>query len=128
MSSAIVPLMDIGSDMSNALNIGADDGRKIANGMVMGMREKIIELLGEDVCIHDCCGDCECQGNEDMCIALLKAYMADHLIENNVVLVVRCKNCKHRIYSEFDGCHVCHHGGFNAINEEHFCSYGERRT
>ena len=39
MSSAIVPLMDTGSDMLNALNIGADDGRKIANGMVMGMRE-----------------------------------------------------------------------------------------
>jgi hypothetical protein len=45
----------------------------------------------------------------------------------DAVEVVRCKNCKHRIYSEFDGCHVCHHGGFNAINEEHFCSYGEKR-
>lgn len=41
--------------------------------------------------------------------------------------IVRCKDCKHRFYSDFDGCYVCHHGGFNAINADHFCSYGERR-
>lgn len=45
MSSAIVPLMDIESAMSNALNIGADVGRKTANGMVMGMK-------GCSTCIH----------------------------------------------------------------------------
>ena len=42
--------------------------------------------------------------------------------------VVRCKDCKNRIYSDFDGCYICHHGGFNSINESHFCFYGERRT
>ena len=46
----------------------------------------------------------------------------------DAVEVVRCKDCKCRMYSDFDGCYVCHHGGFNAINPDHFCSYGERRT
>lgn len=54
--------------------------------------------------------------------------VADHLIANDVVPVVRCKKCKHRMYSDFDGCYVCHHGGFKAINPDHFCSDGERRT
>jgi len=39
MSSAIVLLMDTEWAMLNALNIGADDGRKTENGMVMGMAE-----------------------------------------------------------------------------------------
>ena len=46
----------------------------------------------------------------------------------DAVEVVRCKDSKHRMYSDFDGCYVCHHGGFNAINPDHFCSCGERRT
>ena len=45
----------------------------------------------------------------------------------DAVEVVRCKDCKHRIYSDFDGCYVCHHGGFNAMHQDNFCSYGERK-
>lgn len=89
------------------------------------MREKIIELLGEDVCIHDCCGDCECQGNEDMCIALLKAYMADHLIANDVVLVVRCKDCK---WWKDDMCTNVNGANCLVMNGDWFCCSGERRT
>lgn len=56
MSSAIVPLMDIGSDMSNALNIGADDGRKIASGMVTGMETENKGLID----VRDCpCDGCQ---------------------------------------------------------------------
>lgn len=58
----------------------------------------------------------------------LESRLAEHLIANGVTIPVRCKDCKHRMYSDFDGCYVCHHGGFNAINPDHFCSYGERRT
>ena len=56
------------------------------------------------------------------------AYCEGFKDKSKPVEVVRCKACKHRIYSDFDGCYVCHHGGFNAINQDHFCSYGERRT
>ena len=49
-------------------------------------REKLIELLGADVCKHDCCGDCEYGENPDACIAFLKERMADHLIANGVTV------------------------------------------
>lgn len=65
--------------------------------------------------------------------AFEKSFPGHYLGTDGVELVeyapvVRCKDCKHRMYSDFDGCYVCHHGGFNAINPDHFCSYGERRT
>lgn len=53
--------------------------------------------------------------------------VTDYLLDAGVTLPVRCKDCKHRIYSVFDGCYVCHHGGYNATNSDHFCAYGERR-
>ena len=52
----------------------------------MNDREKLIELLGDDVCKHDSCDDCDCQGSTDMCIATLKVAMADHLIANGVTV------------------------------------------
>jgi hypothetical protein len=54
------------------------------------MRDKLIELLGDDVCKHSSCGDCEYNGSTDMCIAALKAYMADHLIAHGVTIVDNC--------------------------------------
>ena len=48
------------------------------------VKEKLIELLGADVCKHDCCDDCEYGQNRDACIAFLKESMADHLISNCV--------------------------------------------
>ena len=53
--------------------------------------------------------------------------LADHLFANDVVPVVRCKDCKHR-KEEF-----CFHenwwkdDGFTAVCENDFCSYGERK-
>ena len=49
-------------------------------------REKLIELLGADVCKHDCCDDCEYGQNRDACIAFLKESMADHIISNGVTV------------------------------------------
>ena len=47
--------------------------------------------------------------------------IADHLIENDVVPVVRCKDC-----TEWnkDECECSHWYGFR---ENDFCSYGERK-
>lgn len=54
--------------------------------------------------------------------------IADHMIANDVVPVVRCKYCMHT--DKWDnGCLVCLYGGRTAIvKPDHFCSHGERRV
>lgn len=76
----------------------------------MGMREKLIDLLDK---VHR--------------KPLGKEYrerlgtIADHLIANDVVQVVRCKDCKHymTIHCTCDGC---------CISDDWYCADGERRT
>ena len=55
----------------------------------------------------------------------------------DVVEVVRCKDCKHRLKSPITNKVFCTvHGikqnntwyGTTAINDNHYCGYGERRT
>lgn len=54
--------------------------------------------------------------------------VANHLIANDVVPVVRCKDCKHFLES-FSGTHSCKlHKGLVGTKYDTFCSYGERRT
>lgn len=84
--------------------------------MVMGMADEL-EFVCERCVHYEVC---------DRSSRMIWARLSKEKVCSDFMEVVRCKDCKHRIYSEFDGCHVCHHGGFNAINEEHFCSYGER--
>lgn len=57
--------------------------------------------------------------------------IADHLIDNDVVPIVRCKDCKHydgsscgKITYIMDG---YYRGGFELRRPTDFCSYGERR-
>lgn len=81
-------------------------------------REKLVEL--QRAC---CTASKPCQSDCFVC-------MADHLIANNVVPVVRCKDCdwyrKHeggicvnpKCVKSWYGC---------PVSAEHFCSYGERR-
>ena len=58
--------------------------------------------------------------------------VANYLIENDVVLVVRCKDCKHwkcwRISGEGTGDCLLDEG-YAALATQHydFCSYGERK-
>ena len=49
-------------------------------------REKLIELLGGDMCKGCYCEDCEHENNEKACIEHIKARMADHLIANGVTI------------------------------------------
>ena len=102
----------------------------------MGMREKLIELLGYDVCKHDCCDDCECQGSTDACIAILKESMADLLISNDVVPVVRCKDCEHWMpgdsmmgdsIDDMQRVGGCPYVRFRRL-ENDFCCEGERKN
>ena len=50
------------------------------------MREKLIELLGGDMCKGSYCEDCEHEHNEKNCIEHIKRKMADHLLANGVTI------------------------------------------
>ena len=97
----------------------------------MGMREKLIELLETVV-----------SPNELLCygeVYVTTSRVADHLIANDVVPVVRCKDCKHGIWDEEEQMWECilsvdltgdpdTYAMFHEYNDgEHFCSYGERK-
>ena len=85
--------------------------------MVMGMREKLIEVLMSrkyGFCSYD--------------------QMADYLLDNDVVPVVRCKDCKHckKYRNRLDPmrnhqlCVRMDKYAFG-VEEDDFCSYGERK-
>ena len=63
-------------------------------------------------------------------ISLVKLFsFADHLIANDVVPVVRCKDCKHcRKDTYFDYCDK-YSRPFDKmyVEKDHYCSYGERK-
>ena len=52
----------------------------------MDVREKLVELLGADICKYNYCEDCECFENEEECFATINYSMADHLIANGVTV------------------------------------------
>ena len=53
------------------------------------------------------------------------------VIENlptvDAVEVVRCKDCKHYVWDEVDGCHVCIEIS-KYVKKDFFCAYGERKA
>ena len=80
--------------------------------MVMGMREKLIELLaGFSI---DTAEEVE--------------FVADYLIANGFTIPVRCRDCKHRTLDFFCGYYCRLHKGLAMVTDDSFCSYGERRT
>ena len=82
----------------------------------MGMREKLIYL---------------CDTNNGYVDEVPADKFADYLIANDVVPVVRCKDCKHwheetgfcEEHSRFDSFGM----DWNMFAEDDFCSYGERK-
>ena len=95
----------------------------------MGMREKLIELLHSgDRCsgvVGDGYGCCDCPHHslEKPCDEF--AATADMLIANDVVPVVRCKDCKHWTMGYCNN--FAYYDYEPVTNESDFCSYGERR-
>ena len=73
----------------------------------MGMREKLIELLQ--------CSPTDIMGNHGI------GALADHLIANDVVPVVRCKDC-----TQYNGHRYCRYTELIVLDND-FCSYGERK-
>ena len=81
----------------------------------MGMREKLIEILRVPIYPHELADPAE--------------VVADYLLDNDVVPVVRCKDCENR--DDITG--ECKHPkavGWDVLmpEDDDFCSYGERRT
>lgn len=74
------------------------------------MREKLVELIREIV------------------IPFWAGEIADHLISNDVVPVVRCKDCKY--WQDNNGGYPhdeCCWGKGETPDPDDFCSYGERK-
>ena len=79
------------------------------------MREKLIKILREPIFPHELVDPTEA--------------VADYLLDNDVVPVVRCKDCKHwcrnvGLVDSPNGHCFCHDIDPNQFD---FCSYGERR-
>ena len=100
--------------------------------MVMGMREKLIELLSEN--ISEFCKLSVIRGTTKITAITLDAdRFAGHLIANGVTIPVRCKDCRYYI-PKVDGTvgfckcgEVCGYLTTMRVADD-FCSYGERRT
>ena len=84
----------------------------------MGMREKLIEILRKPIFPHELVDPTEA--------------VADYLLDNDVVQVVRCKDCVHFNYKNgFCEVHsrILDFGNaWDVFCENDFCSYGERRN
>lgn len=91
--------------------------------------KKRLDLIDRGALKRSFCSNCNAEYSEEPCepSECLFCNTVDQQPRVDAVEVVRCKECKNRIYSVLDGCYVCHLGGFNAINPYHFCSYGERK-
>ena len=87
----------------------------------MGMREKLIELIGNT---HYGKNDASLVG-ENFQEGFI-AKIADNLIANGVTIPVLCKDCVHmknQFHARF--CNVwCM---YNGMGDEGFCNYGERK-
>ena len=98
------------------------------------MREKLIELLsighecpdGRNPFLEESCHTCP-YGKAENCCAEMQA---DHLIANDVVPVVRCKDCKWYAPNNdglWFGCAFDTRNKDDEPKADDFCSYGERK-
>ena len=84
------------------------------------MRDKLIELLRSNRVVLETAGK--------SATSLLR--LADHLITNDVVPVVRCKDCKKctTINNAGEPLLFCEHWkGYPKVEQDGFCYWGERK-
>lgn len=55
---------------------------------------------------------------------ILEEY-ADELVKQGVVMPIRCKDCKHLMFSDMYG--ECSQAHMGIVRPDDFCSYGERK-
>ena len=77
------------------------------------MRKKMIQILSVPIYPHEQANPTE--------------VVADYLLDNDVVPVVRCKDCKHMKIDRngYRWCLVW--TGINCMGDDGFCNYGERK-
>ena len=95
--------------------------------MVMGMREKLIELLREGIRYDTEKKEAWIVGGKVGTKPNVFENMADYLIANGVRIPVQCKDCKHMEITPdcLRWCNVWN--GINGMGDEGFCNYGERK-
>lgn len=77
--------------------------------------------LNKEQCVGDC-GCCSDLQDDNTCTLIDRVPTVD-----DAVIVVRCKDCKHR--TEAGNCgHPRHHGILPSAYPYDFCSYGEYQT
>jgi hypothetical protein len=89
------------------------------------MREKLIELLNK---VQDMGVTVIPAGMGDTYDHVWNQEVADHLIANGVTIPVRCKDCNNFVPESITVCRHCSLTGMQVVDEDDFCSYGERRT
>ena len=94
------------------------------------MKDRLIDLL-INADVYDSY-ECKLCTKEDYCDYCNAEKLADHLIKNGVVPVVRCCDCKHRQENpDIDNtCYLtCNktYGIQGTIEPDDYCSYGERK-
>ena len=77
------------------------------------MREKLIKILREPIFPHELADPTE--------------VVADYLLDNDVVPVVRCKDCKNLGYTFENDTYCKCPCGLSDPEENDFCSLGERK-
>ena len=76
----------------------------------MTYRERLLEILNVPIYPHELADPTE--------------VVADYLLDNDVVPVIRCKDCKHYALHAL----ACRHENFNGIIPMNgYCYYGERK-
>lgn len=86
----------------------------------MGRARKIIEVVGNWQELPGCA--------KSACVRLGVAHKKMILDAPTVdaVKVVRCKDCKHYLFDDFDGCYVCMQLS-KYVKTDFWCAYGERK-
>lgn len=83
------------------------------------MRGRLIAIIRQSRCV-----DVWDYWNDDFKKPNPVETLADHIIKNGVVPVVRCKDCKYLIFSDCYG--ECSKGYIGIVSPNDYCSRGER--
>lgn len=66
----------------------------------------------------------DCYGRTD----IVKVAVALELAAEDLPDIIRCKDCKHRSYDEWDRLYWCVECEYRCNKDDWFCAGGERRT
>ncbi len=104
--------------------------------MTNEIRDRLVELVNTKIdCNKDGHGDCsmcEYKCADENCIKYFSELTVDYLIENDVTIVVKCRNCEYcqvgvdildnlTLFCNRTPLHL-------AVDKDGFCNYGKRKA